>query len=364
LACGGRPDARYPEPCIIRAFAALLASCLSLAACHDQARGGGAGARDEIRAVGSSTVYPFTTLIAEQFVAGDPDAAAPVIEATGTGAGMRLFCAGLGAGHPDIANASRRLTAGEYRQCAARGVGPVIEVQIGIDGVAFAEALDGPRLNLTPAQIYRALASTPGGRPNAAQRWSDIDPALPAVPISVYGPPATSGTRDALVELIMIPGCEAADRQARALARTDPDAHRARCARVREDGVYVDAGENDNLIVQKLAANPNALGVFGYSYLEENAATVRGVPVNGVRPSYAAIANGSYPGSRPLYLYVKRNHLDAVPGLRRFLGLYAASWGPDGPLARRGLIAAPEPVRAAAAAAIATERPLDPATLR
>jgi phosphate transport system substrate-binding protein len=180
----------------------------------------------------------------------------------------------------------------------------------------------------------------------------------------VYGPPATSGTRDALVELIMIPGCEAADPAARALARSNPDAHRARCARVREDGVYVDAGENDNLIVQKLAANPNALGVFGYSYLEENAATVRGVPVNGVRPSYAAIANGSYPGSRPLYLYVKRNHLDAVPGLRRFLGLYAASWGPDGPLARRGLIAAPAPVRAAATAAIATERPLDPATLR
>ena len=314
--------------------------------------------------MGSSTVYPFTTLVAEQFVAGDPDAAAPVIEATGTGAGMGLFCGGLGAAYPDIVNASRRLTAGEYRGCAARGVGPVIEIQVGIDGVAFAEALDGPRFRLSPAQIYRALAATPGGRPNAARRWSDIDPNLPAVPISIYGPPATSGTRDALVELIMVPGCEAADPTARALARADPDAHRARCARVREDGVYVDAGENDNLIVQKLAANPTAIGVFGYSYLEENAGSVRGVPIDGVAPGYRAIADGSYPGSRPLYLYVKRNHLDAVPGLRRFLKLYAASWDPDGPLARRGLIPAPAAVRADAAAAIATERPLDPATLR
>ncbi|WP_375402615.1 substrate-binding domain-containing protein [uncultured Sphingomonas sp.] len=348
----------------MRVFVTLLLACLPLAACHDQARGGGAGERHEIRAVGSSTVYPFTTLIAEQFVASDPAAAAPVIEATGTGAGVRLFCAGLGAGHPDIVNASRRLTAGEYRRCAARGVGPVIEIQVGIDGVAFAEALNGPRLALTPAQIYRALAATPGGRPNAAQRWSDIDAGLPAVPISIYGPPATSGTRDALVDLIMIPGCEAADPDARALARSDPDAYRARCARVREDGAYVDAGENDNLIVQKLAANPTAIGVFGYSYLEENAASVKGVPVGGVLPTYAAIADGSYPGSRPLYLYVKRNHLAAVPGLRRFLRLYAAGWAPGGPLARRGLIAAPAPVRADAAAAIATERPLDPATLR
>ncbi len=314
--------------------------------------------------MGSSTVYPFTTLIAERFVSGDPDAATPVIEATGTGAGMRLFCSGLGAGHPDIVDASRRMTLGEYRLCQARGVGPVIEVQLGIDGVAFAEASDGPRLALTRADLYRALAAEPGGRPNAARRWSDIDPRLPAVPISIYGPPATSGTRDALVDLIMVPGCEASDPGARALARADPGAHRARCARVREDGAYVDAGENDNLIVQKLAANPTAIGVFGYSYLEENAGSVKGVSIDGVAPTYAAIADGSYPGSRPLYLYAKRNHLAAVPGLRRFLELYAASWSPGGPLARRGLIAAPAPVRAEAAAAIATERPLDPATLR
>lgn len=354
----------HPGSRDLRAITPLLFACLSLCGCHDQARGGGAGARDEIRVVGSSTVYPFTTLVAEQFVASDPDAAAPVIEATGTGAGIRQFCEGLGAPYPDIVNASRRLTAAEYRRCVDNGVGPILEVQVGIDGIAVAEALDGPRLALTPAVIYRALAAAPGGRPNGTRRWSDVEPGLPAVRINVYGPPATSGTRDAFVELIMVPGCEASDPSARALARTDPDAHKARCARVREDGAYVDAGENDNLIVQKLAANPTALGVFGYSYLEENAGSVVGVPIGGVSPSYAAIADGSYPGSRPLYLYVKKNHLDAVPGLRRFLKLYAANWGPDGPLVRRGLIAAPEGVRAAAAATIATERPLDPAGLR
>lgn len=340
-----------------------MIACAALAACQDQARGGGAGARDAIRAVGSSTLYPFTTLVAERFVTGDPDAHAPVIESTGTGAGLRLFCAGLGAAHPDLADASRRMTRGEYRLCRRNGVGPIIELPVGIDGVVLAESLNGPSFSLTRAHVYRALAATPGGRPNAARRWSDIDPALPAVPITVYGPPATSGTRDALIELFMVPGCEAAQPRARMLARTDPAGHAALCSRVREDGVFVDSGENDNFIVRKLAANPAALGVFGYSYLEENADAVRGVAVEGVAPSYASIADGRYPGARPLYLYAKRNHLDAVPGLRRFLRLYAASWGPDGPLVRRGLIASPAPLRAAAAEAVARERPLDPRTL-
>lgn len=348
----------------MRLSAVLVCLSVLLPGCHDQARGGGTGARDRIKVVGSSTVYPFTTLVAEQFVASDPDAPPPVIEATGTGAGMRLFCGGLGAGHPDLADASRRMTSGEYRLCRRNGVGAIIEAPIGIDGVVLAEARIGPRFALTRAQLYRALAARPGGRPNTAARWSDIDPALPAVPISIYGPPATSGTRDALVELVMVPGCEAAYPAVKNLARADPAAHAALCGRIREDGAFVDAGENDNFIVQKLAANPTALGVFGYSYLEENADTVVGVPVDGVAPSYAAIAAGRYPGSRPLYLYAKKNHLGAVPGLRRFLSLYALSWSPDGPLARRGLIASPAPVRAAASAALAAERPLDPRTLR
>lgn len=343
----------------MRHFATLLLA-LMLPACHDQARGGATGARDAIRAVGSSTLYPFTTLVAERFVESDPRAKPPVIESTGTGAGFRLFCAGLGARHPDLADASRRMGAGEYRLCRRNGVGPVIEVPVGIDGVVLAEPLDGPGFRLTRAQLYRALAAEPGGRPNAARRWSDVDPTLPDLPIAVYGPPATSGTRDALVELVMVPGCDAADPGARRLA---PAPRAARCGRIREDGAFIDSGENDNLIVQKLGANPHALGVFGYSYLEENADAVRGVPVEGVAPSYRSIADGRYPGARPLYLYAKRNHLDAVPGLRRFLRLYAASWAPGGPLARRGLIASPRAARAAAAEIVRTERPLDPRSL-
>ena len=345
----------------MRAF--ILGLMLCLAACQDQATGGGGGARDQITVVGSSTVYPFTTLVAETFVANHPDAKAPVIESTGTGAGMRLFCAGLGAAHPDIEDASRRMKRSEYAGCQANGVGPVMEVQIGIDGIAFAEAKNGPGMMLTPADLYRALAATPGGVRNTARLWRDVNPALPATPIQVYGPPATSGTRDALAELILTRGCEAVDPRARALATTDVDAHKALCTRVREDGAYVDAGENDNLIVQKLSANPNAIGVFGYSYLEQNAGTVNGVAIDGVTPSYATIAAGAYPGSRPLYLYVKIAHLKAIPGLKDFLQTYTGAWGPEGPLVRRGLIAAPAAVRAKAAAVVAHETPLDPAAL-
>ena len=341
----------------------LFASLALVSACRDQANGGGAGARDQISAVGSSTVYPFTTIVAEQFVAADPAAASPVIESTGTGAGMKLFCAGVGAAYPDIASASRRIKAGEYLECAAHGARELLEIQVGIDGLAFAEARNGPRLRLTPADIYLALAAAPFGRPNTARSWRDVNPALPAVPIQVYGPPATSGTRDALAGLIMTNGCEASNPAARPLAARDPDAYRALCTRVREDGTYIDAGENDNLIVQKLQSNPQAIGVFGYSYLEENADAVVGVPLSGVAPSYAAIADGNYPGARPLYLYVKKAHLQAIPGLRAFLQLYAAAWGPDGPLVHRGLIAAPDTVRAHSARVVATGTPLDPADL-
>ncbi|MET4898123.1 substrate-binding domain-containing protein [Sphingomonadaceae bacterium jetA1] len=341
----------------------LLAASLALAACHDQANGGGAGLREQITAVGSSTVYPFTTIIAERFVAADPDAKAPVIESTGTGAGMKLFCAGIGAAHPDIENASRRMKKSEYRDCVAHGAGDILEIPIGIDGIAFAESKRGPAMRLTTIDLYRALAAHPGGRPNSARTWQDVNPALPAVPIQVYGPPATSGTRDALAELILMRGCDAVEPGAEALSHRDPEAHRVFCARVRDDGAYIDAGENDNLIVQKLQSNPNAIGVFGYSYLEENKATVRGVTINEVEPSYAAIAADRYPGSRLLYLYVKKAHLDAIPGLRQFLKLYAANWGQDGPLVRRGLIAAPAGIQETARSIIAHETVLDPASL-
>lgn len=341
----------------------LIAAALALAACQDQANGGGAGTRDQIAAVGSSTVYPFTTIVAERFVANNPDARAPVIESTGTGAGMKLFCAGIGAGHPDLVDASRRMKASEYAACARHGARELLEIQIGIDGIAFAQAHGGQRLQLGAADIYKALAARPGGRPNRTRTWADVDPRLPAIPIQVYGPPATSGTRDALADLIMVKGCEATNPRAAALAHNDPAAHLTLCTAVREDGAYIDAGENDNLIVQKLQSNPDAIGVFGYSYLEENAGTVDGVAIDGVAPSYDTIADGRYPGSRPLYLYVKKAHLSAIPGLRDFLKLYAANWGRGGPLVRRGLIASPPAVQARAAAVIADEIPLDPGAL-
>ena len=340
-----------------------LVAMAVLAACVDQANGGGAGSRDQITAVGSSTVYPFTTMIAEQLVANDPDAKAPVIESTGTGAGMKLFCAGIGAAHPDIEDASRRMKASEYATCAKNGVRDVIEIQVGIDGIAFAEAKNGPKMQLTPTDLYKALAANPGGKVNTARVWRDVNPALPAVPIQVYGPPATSGTRDALAELILTKGCEASDPTAKALAKSDAEAHKALCTRVREDGVYVDAGENDNLIVQKLQSNPNAIGVFGYSYLEENKDDVNGVSISGVAPTYASIADNAYPGSRPLYIYVKKAHLTAIPGLRNLLKLYAANWGATGPLVKRGLIASPAEVQARSAAIIKNETVLDPAVL-
>jgi phosphate transport system substrate-binding protein len=346
-----------------RTLAIAALGALALVACRDQAAGGG-GVRDQIRAVGSSTVFPFSTIAAERYLATDLEAHAPVIESTGTGAGIKLFCAGIGAAHPDIENASRRMKKGEYEACEKNGVGPVLEIQIGIDGIAFAESVRGPGMALTPADIYRALAATPLGRPNTARTWRDVNPALPDTPIQVYGPPSTSGTRDALAELILGAGCEAIDPQAKALKDHDEDGYKARCLRVREDGGYIDAGENDNLIVQKLASNPNALGVFGYSYLEENAGNVKGVPLNGIAPTYDSIASGAYPGARPLYLYIKKAHLRAIPGLQKFLEVYATLWDRDGPLVKRGLIAAPDAIRARAADVVRTGTPLNPAELK
>lgn len=329
-----------------RRRAACLLACLALAtACHDQA----SGAQRAIRVVGSSTVFPLTAAVAERFARLRPDGPAPVIESTGTGGGMRLFCAGVGAAFPDIADASRRMEAAEYRRCAANGAGALMEVEIGRDGVAFVRGPDGPDLPLTPALLYRALAAAPGGRANTARTWRDLDPRLPDTPIRLYGPPATSGTRDVLVAQILRQGCPAGERD---------------CSRLREDGAYIDAGEHDALIVQRLRADPQAIGVLGYGFLRANAGAVSGLALDGVRPTYAAIASGSYPGARPLYLYVKLAHLAAVPGLRDLLRFYVASWGPDGELVRRGLIAAPAAVRARSATIVAREIPLDPATLR
>jgi len=330
----------------------------SLAAC-----GSGTATRESVRAVGSSTVYPFATKIAESFARSNPDFGSPIIEATGTGAGFQLFCAGVGADKPDVVNASRRIKPSEFETCQRNGVTSITEVQVGLDGIAFASARGGITLKLTPEIVYRALAAKPFGKDQTAKTWRDVDPSLPNLPILVYGPPSTSGTRDALKELILIPGCDT-NTEMKALKKRDKDAHERVCTELRSDGAFVDQGEQDNLIVQKIGSNRNAAGVFGYSYLEENLDKVQGLTMNGVEPTYDNIASFRYPGARPLYLYVKNDHLNAIRGLREFIGEWPKSWGRDGPLAAIGLVASPDDVATRNAALASEFTPLQASDLK
>ena len=335
-------------------------SSLALTACGGSGDSA-SGARDFVRVVGSSTVYPFATAVAE--AAAKSGGKSPVIESTGTGAGMKLFCAGVGAAHPDAENASRRMKASEYADCASHGVKDIVEIQVGLDGIAFAEATGGPGMTLTPADVYKALAANPFGKPNTAKNWSDVNPALPAIPILVYGPPSTSGTRDALAELILTKGCDS-DPAMKALKEKDADAHKKVCTGVREDGAYVDSGENDNLIVQKISENPKAVGIFGFSFLEENTDKLKGIAMSGVMPTYAAISDFTYPGARPLYIYVKAAHLKAIKGLNEFVAEWPKAWGPDGMLKAKGMVIAPDAVRASSAEIVTKMSLMDPTALK
>lgn len=331
------------KPIQTACFAAI--SALALAACGGDA-GSGGGSRDSIRAVGSSTVFPFAKAVAESFARSNPDMKSPLIESTGSGGGIKLFCSGVGADTPDMANASRRMKVSEFETCQENGVNEIIELQVGLDGIAFASAQGGIMMNLTPKIVYEALAASPYGGEQTAKTWADVDPSLPDEPILVYGPPSTSGTRDALKELILEAGCDT-NAEMKALKETDEDRHAQLCTEVRADGAYVDQGEQDNLIVQKIGNNDKAVGVFGYSYLEENLDKVQGLPMNGVEPNYDNIASFAYPGARPLYVYVKKAHVAAIPGLEGFLQEWVKMWKKDGPLAQIGLVASPDDVMAA-----------------
>jgi phosphate transport system substrate-binding protein len=255
------------------------------------------------------------------------------------------------------------MKASEFEECQKNGVAEITEIQVGLDGIAFASAEGGIDMNLTPEVVYRALAARPYGKEQTAKTWRDVDPSLPAKPILVYGPPSTSGTRDALKELVLTPGCDA-DAKMKALKDSDKEQHEQLCTELRSDGKYVDQGEQDNLIVQKIEGNPNAVGVFGFSYLEENADKVQGLTMNGVEPTYANIASFEYPGARPLYIYVKNAHLDAIRGLREFVAEWAKSWGKDGPLTAIGLVASPDDVAARSAAAATAFTPLNASELK
>lgn len=301
-----------------------------------------AQARDQIRIVGSSTVFPFTQAVSEEF-ANAFGFRAPVVESTGTGGGMRVFCGGVGVDHPDITGASRAMRESEYNLCQENGVTDITEVLIGFDGLSIAHSFDGPDLDLTKAQLFQALAAEVevDGEivDNPFTMWNQIDPSLPATEITIFGPPPTSGTRDAFVELVMEEGCEAFPAIA-ALEETDEDRFEEVCQRMRQDGPFIEAGENDNLIVQRLGADANALGIFGYSFLFENQDTLKAVAIEGVVPNEETIASGAYGVSRPLFFYVKNAHRSAIQGLQEFVEEYVseASIGPGGYLGERGLI--------------------------
>ena len=299
----------------------------------------------EIRVVGSSTVYPFTTIVAETFAAEGNTA--PVIESTGTGGGMKLFCAGTGVDHPDFTNASRAIKSSEKETCAANGVTP-LEMKVGYDGIVFAVSNEGEALEVTPRELFQALAKDvpqENGNvvPNPFTTWNQINPKFPAIKIEVLGPPPSSGTRDAWVELVMEAGCKSY-KWVKAIEKTEKDKFKGICHGIREDGAYVEAGENDNLIIQKLANNPNAYGIFGYSFLDQNRDVLQGSSINGVAPTFESIADGSYPASRALYVYAKKEHMGVIAGMSDFMELYLSDdiAGQDGSLGDAGLIPLPQ----------------------
>lgn len=336
-----------------------LSAVAMLSAC------GGAqnSSRDQIRAVGSSTVLPFAKLVSESFSKENSGFKVPIVEGNGTGGGMKLFCGGVGAQFPDIADASRRMKKSEFDECTKNGVKDVVEIQVGIDGIAFANAKSGPVMALTPTDVYKAIAANPFGKPNTAKTWHDVNPALPTTPIMVYGPATISGTRDALKELILNKGCDS-DAATKALKDTDKEKHEKICGELRTDGAYADTSDNYNLIVQKLEANPQAVGIFGFSYLESNADKLKAMTMSGIAPSYSTIADFTYPGARPLYIYVKKAHVGAIPGLKEFVATWPKLWVKDGPLAKAGMIVMTDELQAKNAKIAADLTPLDPSVLK
>ena len=309
----------------------------------------GTSSAREIKIVGSSTVFPYTQAVAEEFA--NKGGTAPTVESTGTGGGMKIFCQGIGEQHPDITGASRAMKASEYELCQKNGVTDVTEVLLGYDGLSIANSRKGKKFNLSKPQIYQALAAEVpvDGKlvKNPYKKWSDIDKTLPAIDIVAYGPPPTSGTRDAFVELAMQEGCEDLA-YFKDLKKKDSNAFKkavkTTCSAMRQDGPFIEAGENDNLIVQRLVADPNAVGIFGYSFLYENQDKLQPLQVGGVEPSMETIGDGSYGISRPLFIYIKNAHRNVIKGMEEFIKEYVsdAAMGAGGYLSERGLVVLPD----------------------
>ncbi len=311
-----------------------------------------AASRDYISIVGSSTVYPFATVVAEQF-GRSTKFKTPKIESTGSGGGLKLFCAGIGVQHPDITNASRRIKKSEFEKCNKNGVTDIIEIKIGYDGIVLANSKNTKAMKISRKDIFLALAKDipdpKGGEkliPNPHKTWKDVNSSLPDIKIEVLGPPPTSGTRDAFVELAMEGGCKKFD-WIKAMKKKDKKKYKSICHTIREDGAFIDAGENDNLIVQKLVANPKAFGVFGFSFLDQNTDKIQGSYVDGVQSNFNDIASGKYPVSRPLFFYVKKAHISNIPGMKEYLAEFTSekACGQDGYLSDRGLIPMPDDER-------------------
>ena len=311
-----------------------------------------ASSRDYISVVGSSTVYPFATVVAEKF-GKSSRFKTPKIESTGSGGGMKLFCSGIGVQHPDITNSSRRIKKSEFEKCQDNGVKDIVEVKIGYDGIVLANSKKSPIMKISTKDIFLALAKevpNPNGEksliPNPYKTWKDVNPSLPDVKIEVLGPPPTSGTRDAFVELAMEGGAQKID-WIIALKKQDKKEYKRICHTIREDGAYIEAGENDNLIIQKLEANSNAFGIFGFSFLDQNVDKIQGSLIDGSQPTFDAIADGNYAVSRPLYFYVKKDHVSVIPGINEFLSEFSSekAWGEDGYLSDKGLIPMPDDER-------------------
>jgi len=322
-------------------------------------------ARDYISIVGSSTVYPFATVVAEQF-GKTTNFKTPKIESTGSGGGFKLFCGGIGINFPDITNASRAIKSSELKSCADNGVKEIVEVKIGYDGIVFANSKEAKQISLSRKEIFMALAKdVPDPQnpekfiANPYKTWKDVNSELPATKIEVLGPPPTSGTRDAFVELAMEHGASEFP-SIKALKKTDEKTFKAITQTVREDGAYIEAGENDNLIVQKLQANPNAFGIFGFSFLDQNADVIQGSKIEGKAPTFEGIADGSYPVSRPLFFYVKKAHMNVIPGMKEYLAEFASekAWGEEGYLADKGMIPMPKEERKKYAATVAELNPM------
>ena len=321
-------------------------------------------ARDQIKIVGSSTVFPFATVVAEQF-GKSTSFKTPVIESTGSGGGLKLFCAGIGANHPDMTNASRRIKQSEIDRCAKNGINVVAEVKVGYDGIVISNKKGSPKFDLSKKQVFMALAKMVpiNGKmvANPYKMWSDIDPNLPKVKIEVLGPPPTSGTRDAFTELAMREGAKAFPMLKQLRKAEGKKAFRKYADAVREDGAYIEAGENDKMIVNKLEANPNAFGIFGFSFLDQNADKIQGTMIAGTEPTFENIASGDYSISRSLYFYIKKAHVGVIPGIAEYAARFtsADAIGEDGYLIEKGLIPLSDAERDAVVSAIKTFKHVD-----